>query len=321
MTARIAPIAWMAGIAAALCGGVLLALPGKSQKIDPVTPANLERALEQAGGGAKIVLTPGDYGAVAFPARNFRPALQIDARAARFTGITLAKVSGVAIKGGTLRGPGGRSYGISISEARNIRISDMRIGGAHRGIVVNQSENVTLIGNKLTGLISDGINVAYSKRIRVERNSCADFRPTPAIYDATGKRLRDGDHADCIQAWSRPQFAPTSDLTIVGNEADGLMQGIFLGNHVRDGVDDGGFDRVVIRGNRVRVGMPNGILVSNARGGEVTDNVVRTTPGAVLPNRPGWAVRAKLLVKDSTVRVCGNSVESLPGSPGTEPCR
>ncbi|WP_377845467.1 NosD domain-containing protein [Bosea sp. UC22_33] len=285
------------------------------------TPATLSSMLKAASGGETIVLAPGDYGAMQFPQKAYSPAIRIQAQQANFTGLILASLSGVTIDGGTIVGPGGRSYGVSIREARNIRIANMTISGAHRGIVVNQGEDVALVGNRLTELISDGINVAYSRRVRIERNSCRDFRPTPAVYDAAGNRLKDGDHADCIQAWSRPAFPPTSDLTIIDNEADGLMQGIFLGNHVRDGIDDGGFDRVVIRGNRVRVGVPNGITVSGLRQGEVIDNVVDTTPGATLPKPPHRPVRAKLMVLGTDVVQCGNRVVDMPNLPGQTPCQ
>lgn len=304
-----------------VAAAMALALPAFGAESVTVSATDFTQALGRARGGQTIVLAPGNYGTVVFPRREFQPALKVDARAATFTGVVLQNVSGVEIEGGTVVGPGGRSYGISIRNARDVRIANMRITGAHRGIVVNQGEGITLFGNTLTGLISDGINIAYSRGVRIENNSCSDFNPTPAVYDSSGARLRDGDHPDCIQAWSRPQFAPTSELVIVNNTADGNMQGVFLGNHIRQGVNDGGFDAVIVRGNRVRVSVPNGIFVSSARNSEVTDNVVSTIPGSRLPNRPEREVRAKLLAEGPQIRVCGNRVESLPKNPGQEPCR
>ncbi len=307
--------------AAALFAAASLPPAARAEEAASVMPANLLQALGRAQGGQTIKLAAEDYGVVVFPRRTFEPPLVIDASAARFSGLVLANVSGVRITGGTVTGPGGRSYGVSIRNARAIEIAQMRITGAHRGVVVDRAQDVALVGNMLEGLISDGINIAYSYGVRVERNECRDFNPTPAVYDALGKRLRDGDHADCIQAWSRPQFPPTSDLTIINNTADGNMQGIFLGNHSRNGVGR----RRLRSGCRERQQDPRidaqWHLPHGSAQCEVVGNVVSTVPGARLPNRPERAVQAKLMVEGSQIRMCGNRVEGLPKNPGQEPCR
>ncbi|MET0270545.1 MAG: right-handed parallel beta-helix repeat-containing protein, partial [Sphingomonas sp.] len=249
--------------------------------------------------------------------------LRIDASAARIGGIVLGDVKGVEISGGTVSSIRERlRYGVNITDSQDVRMTGMTITQAYRGVVINRSERIALVDNRLTGLTSDGIDIGLSRHVLIERNSCRDFSPTFATFDTNGKRVRDGDHPDCIQAWSRPSAPPTSDLTIIGNTAEGAMQGIFLGNHTRKGVNDGGFDRVVVRDNRVTVSMPNGIALFAVRGGEIRDNVVRTVPGAVLPNKRNVAVKAALRTAGNTdVTMCGNVVPSLPRSPGTERCR
>lgn len=282
----------------------------------------LERQLAAARPGETIRLAKGDYGTVRFPQRTFRPALTVDARAARFSGLVLHKLQGIRIVGGTISGPRGRSYGVNIRFASDVRMEGMTVTNAHRGIVVQDSADIALVRNTLTDLISDGINVALSRRVLIDGNSCRDFSPTPAVYAPDGTLIRDGDHPDCIQAWSRPTAPPTSDLAIVNNVAEGRMQGIFLGNHVRAGVDDGGFDRVVIRNNRVVVGFGNGVRGDALRDSIVTDNQVLTMAGAVL--RPGTAkqraVRANLLVTGERIVVCNNTVPAVPDGPGTVAC-
>ena len=285
-----------------------------------VTPDNLASRLNSATGGAVIRLSPGDYGTITIPRKVFTPAIRIDARQAMFRGLVLNGASGVEVVGGTVVGPGGRSYGISLRDAARVRIEGMTIRGAHRGIVVSNSSDIALVGNMLIGLISDGIDIALSQRVLVERNTCRGFTPTPAIYDASGTRLKDGDHPDCIQAWSRPTAPPTSDLTIIGNVTEGEMQGIFLGNHVRAGVDDGGFDRIVIRDNRVQVGMPNGIVIGNGRDSIVVDNEVRSVTGSILSVARPIRVKANLRVSGSRNVVCGNHVFDVPEATGAQPC-
>ncbi|MFM9828580.1 MAG: NosD domain-containing protein [Sphingomonas sp.] len=317
VTARALVIASIAAVAAS--GGPSSASPPEATA--PVTPANIDEALDRASNGGTLVLSDGNYGTLTISNRSFPNKLTIDARAARFSGIVLRNVENVDLNGGWIIGPGGRSYGVSMVRTKFITLRNFQVSGSHRGIVLNQVENVTLFNNRLFDLISDGINIAYSKRVRVERNVCRNFRPSPATYDANGKLLADGDHPDCIQAWSRPEYDPTSDLVITNNYMIGQMQGIFLGNHVRDGVDDGGFDRVSILDNRITVAFPNGITVGGARGLQITGNSISTVPGSVLPNNTSVRVRAKLYAVDFTDgRICGNTVTDFPDGQGTRPC-
>ena len=285
-----------------------------------ITPENLVGRLRAARGGETLKLSPGIYGNVIFPRKAYNSSIKIDASGAVFTGLVLNGVSGVEIRGGSIRGIGGRTYGIGMSKSSNIRVEGMTISGSHRGIVINESSHIGLVGIKLTGLISDGIDIALSRHVLVQGSSCRNFSPTPATYSATGMLVKDGDHADCIQAWSRPTAPPTSDLTIIDNDIEGNMQGIFLGNHVRNNVDDGGFDRVRVQNNRVTVGKPNGIVAGGVRDGFFTGNTVLTTPGAMLPNRPTVRIKAKMLVTGLRNVVCDNVVPDVPKSDPTRRC-
>jgi len=109
-----------------------------------------------------------------------------------------------------------------------------------------------------------------------------------------------------------------ADIVIRGNVMEGEMQGIFLGNHVRKGVDDGGFDRITIENNEVTVSFPQGIGLFDARDSVVRNNTVRTIPGSTLPN--GKRVRANLRVTGTGNRVCGNKVTAIPKHSASRPC-
>ncbi|NJR79371.1 right-handed parallel beta-helix repeat-containing protein [Sphingomonas corticis] len=307
-------------VLAVLTVAALVACTGAaSAPTGPATPATLMARLKSAKGGETIRLAPGDYGIVNFPREVHSPAITIDASGATFTGLVLNKVGGVTIRGGQVVGPGGRSYGISIRGSERVRIENMRISGAHRGIVTNESRDIALVGNALTGLVSDGIDVASSQRVLVQRNSCRDFSPNLAVFDAAGKKVRDGDHPDCIQGWSRSTLPPTSDVQVLDNVIEGRMQGIFFGNHVRNGVDDGGFDRIVIRGNKVTVNM-NGIVLSGARGGHVRDNKVELWPELPFPERKNFRLRPSIRLLGEGIVACGNVVLPVPRAPGQGPC-
>jgi hypothetical protein len=77
---------------------------------------------------------------------------------------------------------------------------------------------------------------------------------------------------------------------------------------VRNGVDDGGFDRILIEENDVNVSASQGIaLGGNARASVVRNNRVRTMPGA--------KYRASINLKGD-IRRCGNVIEPGAGKPG-----
>lgn len=286
----------------------------------PATPATLLAKLQRARDGEVIELGSGNFGMVTLPARIHAIPIVLDASRATFAGIVIRKAEGVVVKGGSIQAPGGRSYGILIDRSAHISIEGMKISGAHRGLVINVSSDVSVTGNTLTGIISDGIDIALSRRVLIDRNTCRDFTPTPAVYDNAGKRLRDGDHPDCIQAWSRPSEPPTADITVTNNDIEVSGQGIFFGNHIRSGIDDGGFDRVRIEHNRVRVGFPNAIAVGNGRNSVVRFNDVSAIPGSVLPNKP-IRVRANINVSGDQSVVCGNKLADFPRHDAAQACR
>ena len=156
-----------------------------------------------------------------------------------------------------------------------------------------------IAGNWMTRIASDGIDVSLSRNIVIDCNACTEFRPVP------------GAHPDCIQLWSRPAAPPTADIVITSNSAVGHMQGISLVNHVRDGANDGGFDRVLTRGNIVLNTYGDGISAYDFRGCTVRDNDVNS-----LPNY--WHA-AQLYVSGGTVVKCGNKVPMVKRK-GTPPC-
>lgn len=233
--------------------------------------------------------------------------------------IVIRDSSNIIVEGGAVMGGPNVTYAVQMDRAKSVTIRGMTITGAVRGIVMNRSESIGVFQNRLFGLRTDGINAAESRKIIIEGNSCSNFNPILPVYDSAGNLVKDGDHPDCIQLWSRPTTAPTADIVIRGNSMNGYMQGIFLGNHVRAGVDDGGFDRVVIENNYVDISFPNGIYVGAGRFVRIVGNQVMTVDDARL--RTGILVKAAIKVPNSTdVVACSNIVEAIPTGFGTEVC-
>ncbi len=307
-------------------------------------PRTLDQVFARAKGGDTIMLAPGDYASVRLVGRRFAPALTLDASKARFTGLELRGVDGLSIRGGQyllpaaikhprtgqpvfgsairmdnvrsiaidaarFQGPGGdkadspfgEGYGVFVLRGADVIIEAGAFSGFKTGVVLSRIEGFRLARNRFALMRSDGIQVAESRKGLIEGNTCGETR------------IRDQEHPDCIQLWSRPTSPPTADVVIRGNRANGKMQGIFMGNHIRNGVDDGGFDRILIENNELTVGFPHGIALGSSRDSTVRNNKVETLAGA------RW--RASINI-GSDVRRCGNTVAAAAGRPAVvdKPC-
>ena len=304
-------------VAALVSGGMAVALTAAA-------PSRATELIAQARPGQTVVLPAGTGGTLTISNRVFSPAIHINAAAATLDAIIIRSSSGIIIDRGTIVGSGVQSRGVMIDRSNNITVSNMRISGAHDGVVLNKSDDIRVIGNVFDGVQSDGIDIAQSHRVLVQNNECRNFHPTPPVYSATGTLITDGDHPDCIQSWSHADLPPTSDIQIIGNRMNGLFQGIFFGNNVVNGISEGGFDRVTISNNVIVGGFPNALYLDTARDSGIMNNRISTVPGARLPIPPRfWPVNAELRVYFPTrLTACGNSVaNAAPGTVGLQACR
>ena len=282
------------------------------------TPETIATVIAAATDGTTIEAT-GTFGVVTIANRTFSPPLVL--RGGSFTGIILLRADGVTLSGTTITGSTVKdSYGIWARRSSNIRIENAHIGGAHRGIVFAQVSDFAIVKSRFDGLGSDGIDIALSRRGLIADNVMLNFNPKPATY-AEGKIVKDGDHPDGIQMWSRPPDLPVADITITGNSITGQVQCIFGGNRIRNGADDGGYDRIIIEHNTCRNGLGRGITLASARGSRIRFNDAAALPGATLL-KTGQRIKTQIMIRpdDPTSIACGNKVPDVPNSPAARPC-
>lgn len=329
-------------------GGALVAslmvvlLPGcsRAERLD-ATPSTLAAKLKAARPGDTIKLTPGEYANFVIDDRRYSPNLTIDAGDARITAARISRSEGVTIRGGAFQlgpprvnpkngkdafgaairmtdvsdmkivgarfiGPAavqgpqrrefGEGYGLRVVRGNKVEVADSQFEGLKTGVAMTQIDGFRLSGNVFSAMRMDGLVVSRSRNGVIEKNEC---RAT---------RVRENEHPDCIQMWSRPTEPPVSDVIIRLNRIEGATQGIGLHNSVRDGVDDGGFDRITIENNVIRVSRANAISLKNARNSAVRNNQVSTYPGAQF--------RASIRASGPSVTQCGNTVEAGAGKSG-----
>lgn len=306
-----------------------------------VTPATFAIQIKKATCGDVVTLSPGDYGIVAIsnysapgvaadmpatakakaiPARcSDAHRLEVRAEAGTFRKITLRGLQGVSWYGGTVSAPlGVDTPGVTIDSSRFLRVAGVTIQGHKVGITAVRGSDYEIVGNRMQGLRSDGINVTMAQRVLIEGNQVVDTRPRRAVYQkvAPYSLITDGDHADCIQFWSTAGKAPTADLTIRNNYCRGEMQGI-----VSFDPGQGGLDRILIENNLIDgIEYWNGIVMYEARDSAIRNNVVLTKRGAVAQNN-GAPIKTWIYLKAPVNTIaCGNTVGALPKGEGTQPC-
>lgn len=229
------------------------------------TPGQADAAISRASAGDTVVFAPGNYGAVTIRDKVVQTPIHLRLAGASLN-LVIRNSSGLVLHGGNYSNPG--RMGALITHSRNISLIGGRFNNSRRGVIIDRSKDVQVVRSSFEGLTSDGVIIGLSQRIRIIDNVCREFVTQPP------------EHPDCIQAWSRPEGI-TSDILIARNiMRQPSSQGIFFGNHVRNGIDDGGFDRVTIQENIV-VGRdhPQGIALYDCRDCLAFDNRVSSMPG------------------------------------------
>lgn len=288
-----------------------VALPSCSTAAEPpIVPSRLAEALAKAHPGDTITLAPGDYGDVVLPRADHRPAVTVDASQARLRSLRIAKTAGWVWRGGIIDGalPPAQSFDVTIGAAKRIEIAKVTLTGSKVGVTVSHgSEDIVLRDNLATGLLSDGFNVNWARRVSLIGNTCRDFKPLLPVYDAAGKQLSAGTHNDCVQLWSVEGQEPTSDITITGTTARGYMQGI--GQYNRGGL----IRNLTVRDNDMEISFWNGIAFSNVEGADIRNNRVRSVAGAKAQRFPHQPIRTWIIVKGTGVTLCGNTAPDMRG--------
>lgn len=157
-------------------------------------------------------------------------------------------------------------HGLSFRNCADVHISNSTITGFYRGIVVSKSDNTTLTNNVLTGLGSDGINIAGVHGVAITNNTLRDFAPHPG----------DDSHRDFVQFWTAGGAGASSDVLITNSAMFGRdIQGIFIRSETMD--ESGNplrYNTVKISDNFVMTDVSHGIWCAPTDGLTITNNTV-----------------------------------------------
>lgn len=231
------------------------------------------------------------------------------------------------------RGPAdngfGTAFGFSTTASSNIILRDSEIRGFFRGLVISDSQDVTVQGNDVHDIRMDGMNFAQVENVLIVQNHIHDFK----------RSLDSKDHADMIQFWTNGTTSPSRHIVIrdnVLNSGQGAYtQSIFMRNDLVDrglagsemfytdititnnviinahlhGITIGETDGVRIQNNTVvrnaksegemdniALWVPQIRVAETSRDVWIERNVTGKVTGA--KDQPDWIVRQNLIVQD-----------------------
>jgi Ca2+-binding RTX toxin-like protein len=258
--------------------------------------------LKTAHGGDVIQLAAGNYAGVSATGLTFATDVTITsadpAHPAVLTGFNLSSVTGVtvtnvdmaasgavdqfiflvrnsndihfdhvSVHGSLDDNPSNDPNGISFLDSSNVSITNSEFQQLGRAAAVGRGSNVTVSGNFVHDMRSDGFDFAQVDHVTISGNAITEFHKTAT------------DHPDAIQFWTSGTTAPSHDILISGNvitlgAGDGT-QGIFF----RDQLGTMPYANVTISGNLLDGTGYSAIRIGHTNGLTLTDNTLTTNPG------------------------------------------
>jgi len=250
-----------------------------------ITPETLTAKLIKAAAGGETLELVGAFGDLRLSGQQWSRPITLDCSRATLGAWYWSKVSGVRVLGGEARSwkfddaqdievervgfPGDGRKGTGLQFVRGAHVAGRRCTFRDYKNAQNfsQCDDFEAIGHWIEHMRSDGVQAGMSHRGLIAGNTIKDTE------------VEGEEHADGIQLWSRPTVAPTSDIVIEHNVILGATGGINGFDHTRDGVPDGGFERITIRENLCWIGWRNGVALYNGRGVTLDGNDIRSLDG------------------------------------------
>jgi hypothetical protein len=220
----------------------------------------------------------------------------------------IEKARGLTIDGvtvdGHLRNGHGVDNGLNFKDSSDVSIENSLFRNFSIGIWGQNSEDISLTGNTITGMSLDGMQFGGMTRITIEGNDFRDFNSEELT----------GLHRDNIQFRTLASEGASRDIVIRGNDFDSAegRHVIFIGNELYNNGDMSAFHRnVLIADNDIRGAHVYGVTVWHADGLTIEGNTLVNNPDRGLTDsRYVPIINVSMLSRN--VDILDNIVASVP---------
>lgn len=155
--------------------------------------------------------------------------------------------------------------GLGFYSCQGVVVTASTFTNLRNGIAHDHCDDVTVSGNRFTGMTSDGVTGVGVVRLQVLDNDFHDFNPSP------------GAHPDAVQLFTTNAKRSATDIIVRGNRirrgAGGITQGVFITTNT--GFEAFRYARVEIADNLIEGGMYNGIMASGVDDLTIARNTVQ----------------------------------------------
>ncbi len=159
----------------------------------------------------------------------------------------------------------GSGIALAIDNTSNVLLADNEVYNFYKGFVHTKVTDITVTGNELSRLSSDGIDFAASHRVIIEKNHLHDFQANPNTQA----------HMDKIQFWTAGQTEASSDVIIRANFIDtgsGKNTHTFLIKSEQGPVTT--FKNFLIEDNLIHNSHHHGITINHMDGLTIRNNTI-----------------------------------------------
>jgi hypothetical protein len=205
--------------------------------------------------------------------------------------------------------------GLGVRGSSGILIENSEFRTFHRGMGISESQDVTLRGNDIHDMRSDGMNLAQVTGVLIEDNHFHDFR----------RSLDSTDHADMIQFWTTGTTEPSTDIVIRNNVLNSgrgwYTQSIFMRNELVDQGQAGPemfYRDITITQNVIINAHLHGITVGETDGLVIANNTLIENAGSKTraDQSEVWTPRINVVPNARNVRITRNIMVAVAGWDG-----
>ena len=165
----------------------------------------------------------------------------------------------------------GMGYGLHVSFATDITVTNNEFFNWLRAGVFTKVDNINLIDNDVHSIRSDGFNFAEVNNVLIDGNYIHDFIAN----------MESGDHADMIQFWTTSTTSPSTNIVIrdnILNSGGGdWTQSIFMRNEMVDTGEAGKemfYRNILIEDNVIYNAHAHGITVGETDHLTIRNNTI-----------------------------------------------